>query len=359
VPKVVQITDWLPPDFSAVSQYALLRAEQDAETGSDVTVIGLTTGASSTAQRRIGLGSVSVIAIRRRLPDKQNWTRRLLWTLATNAVLVARARRYIGSCDVIRFMGSPPFMLHFIIPANVIWRKPLHYRITDFYPECIIAALGRQGVVLGTLLRLTNVLRRRIDHFEVIGEDMRLRLLNCGVPREKITLSRDGAPVPIDPAGPTLPRPPGLEGRKLLLYSGNWGVAHEVDTFFEGYKLHHQSGAGTIVLWLNATGSGAEELERKLSAEDLPFYRQKLVPLNQLSALLVSPDAHLITLRPAFLGYVLPSKVYGCLRSRKPIIYVGPRQSDVHSLCSEDPTLWYRRVDIGDVATMAETLDEL
>jgi hypothetical protein len=69
-----------------------------------------------------------------------------------------------------------------------------------------------------------------------------------------------------------------------------------------------------------------------------------------LPQLLIAADAHLITLRDAFVGYVLPSKVYACIASRKRIIFVGSASSDVHSLASAAlTTLNYRRVDVGDV----------
>jgi hypothetical protein len=84
------------------------------------------------------------------------------------------------------------------------------------------------------------------------------------------------------------------------------------------------------------------------------------VPLEQLASLLVTPDAHLITLRDAFVGYVLPSKVYGCIDSGKPIIYVGSRESDVHLLCTAKSTSgWYEQINVGDSAGVFQALERL
>jgi hypothetical protein len=209
------------------------------------------------------------------------------------------------------------------------------------------------------LLKLTIWLRRRLDAFEVIGEDMRARLISCGIEPQHIKLRRDNSPVEISSETRPYPRPAELAGRKVLLYSGNWGVAHEIDTFLEGYRRHHQDGSGSVLLWLNATGSGAEEIDARLRAARLPYYRQKLVPLEQLPNLLVAPDAHLITLRPEFVGYVLPSKVYGCIASRRPIIFIGPATSDVHLLCSSTPGLAYTRVDVGQPREVQSALEAI
>jgi hypothetical protein len=44
---LVYICDWLPPDFGAVGQYAVLFARQWASDGGAVTLVGLTSGPSN------------------------------------------------------------------------------------------------------------------------------------------------------------------------------------------------------------------------------------------------------------------------------------------------------------------------
>jgi hypothetical protein len=78
-----------------------------------------------------------------------------------------------------------------------------------------------------------------------------------------------------------------------------------------------------------------------------------------LPRLLVSADVHLISLRPAFSGIVLPSKVYGCIASRRAVLFVGPTGSDVHLLCGAADLPAYEQVDPGDVVGFAVALDRL
>ena len=69
---------------------------------------------------------------------------------------------------------------------------------------------------------------------------------------------------------------------------------------------------------------------------------------------------HLITLRDAFVGYVLPSKVHACIESGKRILFVGSESSDVHFLASRALSpLDYRRVDVGDVDGLVKVLHEM
>ena len=107
--------------------------------------------------------------------------------------------------DAVLFTGSPPLMLHFIAPLNLITRKKLIYRITDFHPECLIAERGQAGFLINVLLRLTQFWRRRIDTFEVLGWDQARRLVESGVPEERIRLKRNPSPVVFSPQLRPLP----------------------------------------------------------------------------------------------------------------------------------------------------------
>src|SRR5262249_15030624 len=165
--RLVYICDWLPPDFGAVGQYAVVFARQWARDGWAVTLVGLTSGKSSyQAAKSIGEGSVEVLRVHRRTYQKQRFLSRLLWTVGTNLLLLRRAFGSMRRADTVLFTGSPPLMVHFIAPLNLLLRKRLIYRITDFHPECLIAERGNGRLFLRLLLGLTRFWRRRIDEFE-------------------------------------------------------------------------------------------------------------------------------------------------------------------------------------------------
>jgi hypothetical protein len=284
----------------------------------------------------------------------------LFWTLQTNLRLVAKALRVGRDAHEIQFTGAPPFLLHFLVPLNLLWRRRLTYRITDFWPECLIAGGGRISWWLRAFQVLTWRLRRTVDRFEVLGQDQRRRLEAGGIGSSCIELVRDPSPVAIKGDETPLPTPPEIVGWSILLYSGNWGAAHDTETFIEGFRRHHASGAGRFALWLNAVGSGADHVEARLRKLGLPVARTQPVPLADLPRLLVTPTAHLITLKDAFVGYVLPSKVYGCLASGRAVLFVGSAGSDVHLLgeeaLAEDA---YFRADPGDHCGVSKALDAL
>jgi hypothetical protein len=360
VKDLVFLCDWLPPEFGAVGQYALQYARQRASGGEHVVLYGLTSGVSWVEEDSIGGDQLRIVRLQAPAYSRASLRERAWWTLRTNVSLVIRALPDIWRCRELMFTGSPPFLLHVVAPVNVLLRRKLTYRITDFFPEALIAELGRTPWYLAALSWLTIFWRRRVHRIEALGEDQRRRLKEAGIPAGRIVLRRDTSPAELTSATKPLARPQPLAGKRILLYSGNFGVAHDHETFLAGYRRHHREGSGKVALWLNATGARADALERALNADDLPCHRTTPVPLEQLASLLVTPEAHLITLREPFWGYVLPSKVYGCIDSGKPILYIGPQESDVHLLCNtKSAPGWYARAANGDAEAVFRTLEKL
>src|ERR1700730_977211 len=330
--RLVYLCDWLPPDFGAVGQYAVLFARQWANEGWSVTLVGLTSGQSRRETRiQVGDGWLEGLRFHRRPYQKQKFIARLLWTIGSNLLLLGAALQPMRRADSLLFTGSPPLMVHFIAPVNLLLRKQLIYRITDFHPECLVAERGSSGAILRLLLRLTQFWRRRVDRFEVLGLDQARRLAESGIQDERIQLKRDPSPVAFRPGLLPLSLPDELRGGAgVILYSGNWGVAHDESTFVEAYSQYVKESKNALRFWLNATGAKADRVERELCARGPPLYRSRLVPLEDLPRILLAADVHLITLRDPFVGYVMPSKIYSCIDSRKRILFVGSASSDVH-----------------------------
>jgi hypothetical protein len=361
VVKLVYICDWLPPDYGAVGQYSLEFARQYArDNGWEVVLLGLSSAGSSRIEEQQDPGRLTIIAVRAKRYDGSDWWQRLRWTLRTDLRLIVAGFRALWNCDQIIFTESPPFLLHFLVALNLLLRKRLVYRITDFQPEGIMAALGGRPWPLRLFYHWTCFLRRHVDQLQVLGHDQANLLRETGVSPDRIILKRDRSLVPISGTEERLTPPPAIAGYVVLLYSGNYGVAHEVDTFLEGYRAHHRSGSARVALWLNAVGANADRVEQGCRASELPVARTRPLPLAFLPRLLMTPDAHLITLRPEFTGFVLPSKVYGCIASGRSILYVGDAASDVHYLCERATGLpIYRQVDPGDPDGVAEALEEI
>jgi hypothetical protein len=356
------VVDWLPPDFGAVGQYAVLFATEYASNGRHVELIGLTSGKGGNSEQQFpGGGLLRTTRLCASPYDKSRNLKRLLWTMRTNLRLVSEVVRNPRSHNAeLLFTGSPPFMLLFSFAAKLLRGANLTYRITDFFPEVISASAGKNSAILKMLQHAIWILRRRVDSFQVLGEDQRELLLNGGIAPGRITLKRDVSPIYVSGHERPAQRPSDLAPGPVLLYSGNYGVAHEAETVIGGLIEHHRRNHGDLFsLWLNASGTRVDSVEGRLLPKGISVARTPPAPLDELPSILAAGDVHLITLRPEFVGIVLPSKVYSCISSRRPILFVGPPSSDVHLLCSQTSNLRYEQVDPGDVAGFADALDRL
>ena len=102
--KLVYLCDWLPPDFGAVGQYAMLFAREWAKNGWAVTLVGLTSGQSSRdAEELSGEGTLAVVRVHRRKYRKEKFLSRVVWTAISNLLLLrAAVRTYAtGGCGAI------------------------------------------------------------------------------------------------------------------------------------------------------------------------------------------------------------------------------------------------------------------
>lgn len=354
--RILMLCDWLPPDFGAVGQYAVGFARELAGQGHRVCLVGFSSAATTRDVEHCGPGQVETRRLHVPAYDKSRLLRRALWTATANVRLLWHARDALRGADEIRFTGSPPYLLHFVMPLARLLGVSTRYRITDFHPECLIAARGHAGPGLRVIQAITHWWRRRVDVIEVIGHDQARRLQASGVRADAIELRRDPSPVAFDQAVVPASPPAALAGHRTVLYSGNWGVAHDVDTWVEAFARFTASHRAPVGLWLNATGAAAVEVRERLHGAGVPVAHTAPVPLDQLAGVLVAPDLHLITLKDAFVGYVLPSKVYACIASGRPILFIGDPGSDVHHLCSALPAQAYRRADVGDVDAVVRAL---
>src|SRR5262249_26003521 len=194
--------------------------------------------------------------------------------------------------------------------------------------------------------------------FDVMVYEQCRSLTEIGIPERRIVLKRLASPVTFPLGIKPLQLPDELRGGAgVILYSGNWGVAHDEATFIEGYSKYVSQSKRPFRFWLNATGAKADRVEAELRLRGVPVYRSTLVPLADLPRLLLSADVHLITLRDTFVGYVLPSKIHACIESGKRVLFVGSEDSDVHLLAREGvPSGRYERVNVGDVNMCANIL---
>lgn len=259
-------------------------------------------------------------------------------------ILVTRPR---GS-DVI-VMTTPPFLNW----LGGIGKKLRGGRLVtwemDVYPEILYSTgLVKERSWFGRFLKaVTRWARTRTDLTIVLGSCMAKLVHQGGL------AVQDSAELHNWANGEILHpvRTPGAAPLLRLLYSGNLGVAYDVEIIAGAVDPLRGSPVELVF-----AGSGAVMWRMHRYASERVLF-QSACGYGELNEVLNASDIGIVTQTKASLGCVVPSKFYGILASGRGVLYVGPEQSTVAQVIRETGCGW--TVALGDSEGMARLIREL
>ena len=207
----------------------------------------------------------------------------------------------------------------------------------DTYPD---VAVGLGVLSAGSpVTRLTSLLFdaaiRGADAAVVLGPCMENLLRRKGVTADRIHVVENWADGSL-----MVPRPvPSMPLR--IIYSGNLGRAHDIDTV-KGVLAH------AAARWIFAGGGplrpAFEAYCRDADLTNVEF--KSYCSLHQLGDSLAESHIGLVTQRPATLGTLVPSKTYGIMAAGRPVLFIGPKQSTPALLIARHGCGW--QIEPGD-----------
>ena len=337
--RLTLINQFYAPDISPTAKLAASLAEHRAAAGDRVTVLagrgGYVPDAARTAEE--SHGNPRVIRVWTPGLGKGTLARRLADYLAFYLGALARAAT-LPRQDGIVSLTTPPY----IVSAAFLHRL-LHRRTRiilwnmDCYPE--VAEGGGALVEGGLLSRVFRLLNRAI-----FGRVDRLICLD-GAMRELL----EARYAPAGRSLPTLvipnwenqgdypPREPtsrwgeaqrlGLDRQFVVLYMGNAGVGHRFDTVLAAAEVLRDRPFRFLFV-----GGGARwsDIQRRIDdRRALNVALVSYVAAAEVKSVMGHASCGLITLRDEARGVMSPSKLHSYLAMGLPILYIGPRGSNV------------------------------
>jgi colanic acid biosynthesis glycosyl transferase WcaI len=259
---------------------------------------------------------------------------RKLWVLATYVLGTVAYTLFGRKVELNVFLTQPPLFSAWGPLLRVVRREKFACIVMDLYPDVAVASRQiKAGGVLDRLMqRVGRWTLRRADAVIVIGRCMADRLAADGVPRSRMHLvtnwADEGAVRDCPLTGNRLRAELGLEGRFVVLYSGNMGIAHTFD------EVMHAAGKLAVRRDIHFVfvGDGARrgEIEEAVHARHLqnvtllPFQ-----PRERMADSMGLGSVHLITQRPGMEGVVVPSKAYSAFAAGRAVIYVGDSRGEI------------------------------
>lgn len=234
--------------------------------------------------------------------------------------------------DVLVVETDPP-LLAFLGAFLKCWhRARLVVYLQDIYPD-VAVALGKlsEGWLTRSFRGLLRAVYRRADRVVVLSRDMRAMLVEWGLPEEHI----DCIPNWIDTEQVYPARDQnafrvchGLEGRFVVMYSGNIGLCQRLEDVLTAARL--LTDHPEVLFLLVGDGALRQSLEKMAAAMHLSNIRfLPYQPKGELAASLSAADVHLLPVDPRVIGCLMPSKLYGILASGSPVLAVAPADCEL------------------------------
>ena len=259
------------------------------------------------------------------------------------------------------FFGAPLGLFVARASDAVAW---LH--IQDFEMDAAFAfgILKSKGPVRQLALSAERVFMRRFARVSSISTKMVARAQAKGVLAERTVLFPNWVDVeqiyPLTGANP-LRRKLGLEGKIVLLYSGNMGTKQGLEVLAPLAKAFAPSGelADDRVHFLFC-GDGAFRPQLGVLLEQLPNVTLlALQPVSLLNELLNAADIHLLPQRASAANLVMPSKLTGILASGRPVIATAHPGTQVAQVVDNGTAPCGRVVPPEDVISLREAVAQL
>jgi putative colanic acid biosynthesis glycosyltransferase WcaI len=344
--KIAVFNQFFWPDQAATSQLLTDLVRQLAHEGHEVIVVcGAPGYAGTDAESRPPV----TIRSSPSLPFARGAVARLASYVSYLSSAACRTLM-LGRVDVVITMTTPPLLSLLGNLAktvhgahHVIWEM-------DMYPEVAIdvGMFQRRSLLTRALMAVAHRSRNYADTVWVLGDCMRTRILDAGCSPERVQVHENWSYADLY-SGPVEPEP----DRLRVLYSGNLGLSHDVETL-QGALLALRDDP-RIILQVAGGGSKRPAFEAFTRAEHLS--QVEFLPYcskRDLGRVLSAADVGLVTLQNGCEGAVVPSKVYGLMACGRPVLFVGPEQATPATVIRRFKCGW--RVDCGDVEGLADTL---
>ena len=346
--KILFINQFFWPDSSATSQQLTDLAAGLAAEGHEVSVLcgdGEYAAAASSAKP----AGVAILRVRA-LPFSKGKLGRIVSYLSF--YLTALVRGLISPRqDTVVSLTTPP-LISLLGSAIKLIRGSRHFIWEqDIYPDVAIdVQLFKRGSLLErTVGALADLSRRHADGIIALGDCMKARLVGRGIPPARILIAENWAnSAAIQP----LPRP-GDPRELVLLYSGNLGLAHDVDTLAGAMNLLKADPRFRYLFV--GSGEKRKDLAAFCEANGIPSVEfRKYVDRDKLSEGLAAGDIGLVTQHNVCCGSVVPSKVYGILAAARPVLFIGPRAATPALVIDRHNCGWH--IEPGDIDGLAKLL---
>jgi hypothetical protein len=148
---------------------------------------------------------------------------------------------------------------------------------------------------------------------------------------------------PVPPDENSFRKQHGLDGKRVVMYSGTLGPSNPVSTLLAAAEQFEDDARLVFLFVGGGTGMAEVKSRNRPNVRCLPYE-----PLSRMRYSLSAGDVQVVSLGDEMAGIVHPCKVYGAMGIARPILFLGPPDSHVSEMMSQADFGWQvRHGDVG------------
>lgn len=333
-PSILFVNQHYYPDVASTGQHLTDLAEHLAARGFEVSVLCASAGylGELAAPREEVRNGVRIHRVPTTRFGRGNHAGRIA-DYASFYVQVLRrlvaGRRY----SLVVALTTPPLLGFACAVARRVRGQRYAVWSMDLHPDAeeAVGMIEPGSPTSRALHALNDLGYRNADLVVDLGPYMKERLLDKGVEPDRlqtiVVWSKKDEIHPLDRAENPLVAELGLEGKFVVMYSGNAGIVHRFDEVTE--TMRRLRDRDDVFFLFVGGGPRRKEIEAVIDGEELTNARYlDYFPREQLDQSLSLGSVHLLTLRNEAAGVAVPGKLYGVMAAGRPTIVVGPGRSE-------------------------------
>lgn len=340
--KVIFLTQYFYPDITATGQLLTELAIDLVKFGFDITVY---TGQPIYATKekmpkKEVYHGVKIIRVTTTRFDKNTRLGKVFNSLSF-VILIFIKLFFTRNDAPLLIVSNPPFLPFIGWTLKKIKKQKYSFLVHDIYPDIAVKLgyISSNGIITRIWNKINNLIFANADQVICLGRDMKdiveAKMNNLDHDIRIIPNWADAKEIkPLNKKDNWFIKEYNLENKFVVLYSGNHGLFHDLETIIEAAAILRNN---KDILFLFIGNGGKKEKLIKMVEEKgldnvkfLPYQPKANIPYS-----LTSADVSLVTLEKGVEGLAVPSKFYSALAIGKPIITLMDEKGEVARVIKE------------------------
>jgi colanic acid biosynthesis glycosyl transferase WcaI len=353
-PTFLVISQVYVPDPASVGQHVADAAAEMARRGYRVIVYASARGYDDPTKKYPSRETLHGVDVRRLPLSSLGKSSNAVRLVAQWIFLIQAMVRGVFTRNLVGIMvsTSPPFCGFAGAFISKLRGVPVKYWLMDLNPDQMVAMgkLKETSLPVKIFDWFNRTILRQASEIVMLDRFMLERVNKKGVEVARKTAIMPPWPhedelAKIAHADNPFRKKQGLDGKFVIMYSGNHSPANPIKTILDAAERFQ--GDERLVFMCIGGGGGKKEVEEKVAKGIKNIRSLPYQPLSEIKYSLSSADVHIVSVGPGVVGIVHPCKVYGAMAVSRPILLLGPNPCHVSDLIEKHKIGWH--IAHGDV----------